>query len=76
MKINEKKWRRFVLILDCIVSVISISLAIFISEHWFGNSFWMMLLLVILLVAAGSFIKAFIERTAERCAFLRRFFEE
>lgn len=75
-KINEKKWYRFDLILECIVSVTAISLAIFISEHWFDNSFWIMLLIVVLSVVILSFIKDFIKKIAERSAFFRRFFEE
>ncbi len=66
-KIDEKKWRRFSRIADCVLTIIAVIISYIIGEAWFGGSFVATLIIVviatILFTALGQLILSFISKS-------------
>lgn len=73
--VNEKKWRRFVNVLDTITTVIAIIIADIVAEMWFDGKLIPELIAVVVIVLIFTPIRDLIEKAVYRNEKLRKKFE-
>ena len=75
-KLDEKKWRRFDVVLQIIFTAIAVILADIVSEKFLNDSFVMELLCCVVFVIILIPIQILIEQIVKQSVFLRKPFEK
>ena len=73
--VNEKKWRRFVDVLDIATMVIAIIIADIAAEMWFDGKLIPKLISVVVLVLIFTPVRGWIEKSVYKNEKLRKKFE-
>lgn len=75
-KINEEKWRRFCIVLDCIVSMIAITIGQIVGKVFFDDKFIPKMCICVLSVLILTPINQLIQSAVYRSDKLRKQFED
>lgn len=75
-EIDEKKWRKLDIAVECILDILACIIAQMIAGRWFDDSLIVSLIIVIIAVAVFTFVKQFILSVISTSDFLRKPFEK